>query len=318
MQQENLWDHFTEMFYRFFLRPEDIPVTQQGVNMKKSAFNSQSVVTISIIVNLMLFAAKFAIGVQNQSLAIKADAWHTLSDSFSSVIVMIGLWIAGRPGNSKHPYGFGRFEEITSIVVALMLGLIGFRFLKESFHCIRSPLSEIHYSLSSVVIMAVTIVCKEAMAQLSIATGRKEESRSLMADGWHHRSDAISSVVILVGIWLNRYIPRIDSFLGFIVAAMILFAAFEIIKDTAKSIIGEAIPDDVKEQIEQTAQKITPEIQELHNFKYHKYGRHVEISFHGYFHGETKLKDAHDCVSRLEDYLHMTSDIHCLVHPEVR
>ncbi|MBN2657792.1 MAG: cation transporter [Spirochaetales bacterium] len=286
--------------------------------MKKNAFTSKSVVTISIIVNLILFAAKYIIGVQIQSLAIKADAWHTLSDSFSSLIVIAGLWIAGRPKNEKHPFGFGRFEEITSIVVALMLGTVGLSFMKEAFFSFITPLSVTRYNLSSVIITTLTIICKEAMAQLSIRIGRKEDSRSLIADGWHHRSDAASSVVILIGIWLNRYIPRIDSILGFIVALMILYAAFEIIKDTAKSIIGETIPDELKEQIEQTARKITPEIHELHNFKYHKYGRHVEISFHGYFPEETKLKDAHDCVSRLEDFLHKESNLHCLIHPEVR
>ena len=286
--------------------------------MKKIAFGSQSVVTISIVVNLLLFALKYLIGIQNQSLAIKADAWHTLSDSFSSVVVIVGLWIAGRPKNKNHPYGFGRFEEITCIVVALMLGIVGFRFLIEAFYSFTSPLTENHYNLSSVIIMGVTIICKEALAQLSIRVGRKEQSRSLLADGWHHRSDAISSVVILIGIWLNRHIPRIDSILGFIVAVMILYAAFEIIKDTAKSIMGETIPGELKQQIEQTAQKITPEIEELHNFQYHKYGRHVEISFHGYFHRDMKLKDAHDSVSRLETFLHEESNLHCLIHPEVR
>ena len=286
--------------------------------MKKIAFKSQSVVTISITVNLLLFAVKYVIGIQNQSIAIKADAWHTLSDSFSSVIVIAGLWISGRPKNKNHPFGFGRFEEITSIVVALMLGIIGGRFLTEAFHSFNSPLSETHYGFSSVIIMILTIICKEAMAQLSILIGRKEQSRSLLADGWHHRSDAISSVVILIGIWLNQLIPRIDSILGFIVALMILYASFEIIKDTAKSIIGEPIPDELKKQIEQIATKITPKIVELHNFQYHKYGRHVEISFHGYFHEEIKLKDAHDCVTRLETFLHEVSNLHCLIHPEVR
>ena len=153
--------------------------------MKKIAFGSQSVITISIVVNLLLFALKYLIGIQNQSLAIKADAWHTLSDSFSSVIVIAGLWIAGRPKNKIHPYGFGRFEEITSIVVALMLGIVGFRFLQEAFYSFTSPRTENHYNLSSVLIMGVTIICKEAMAQLSIRVGRKEQSRSLLADGWH-------------------------------------------------------------------------------------------------------------------------------------
>ena len=122
----------------------------------------------------------------------------------------------------------------------------------------------------------------------------------------------------MTGICPNRDIPRIDSILGVIVAIVILYTAFGIIKDTAKSIMGETIPDELKLQIEQTAKKISPEIRELHNCQYHKYGRHVEISFHGYFHGDMKLQDAHDCATRLETFLHEVSNLHCLVHPEVR
>jgi len=274
-----------------------------------------SVVTISLIVNLILFLFKYAIGIRNQSIAIKADAWHTLSDSISSLIVMGGIWISNRPGNEKHPYGFGRFEEMTSILVGAMLALIGYRFFKESLLCLLSPAAAVRYDLSSAVIMILTIILKEGLARLSIGIGKRRDSRALVADGWHHRSDALSSVIILIGIFLNSRLPRIDGVLGIIVAAMILYAAFEIIRDTVKSIMGETIPEKLRVRIEETAREITPEMGELHNFKYHRYGRHVEVSFHGYFPDDIKLKEAHDCVSRLERSL---SDIHCLIHPEVR
>lgn len=296
----------------------NVPVALQGVTMNKSIFKGHYVVTISIIVNLLLFGAKYLIGVQNQSLAIRADAWHTLSDSISSIIVMAGLLLSKRPKNSRHPFGFGRFEVITSIIVAVMLGQIGIRFIKEAVQSFTSPQLEIQYSNSSIIIMVVTILCKEVMAQLSIRVGKKQDSPSLIADGWHHRSDAISSIVIIIGIWLNRFIPRIDGILSLVVAAMILYAAYEIMKDSIKTIIGEPIPSSLKKQIIGQAKIVTPEIQELHSFKYHSYGRHVEVSFHGYFHDEIKLKDAHDCVTRLENALHEESDLHCLIHPEVR
>ncbi len=286
--------------------------------MKKILFKGSSVVTISIIANLLLFSVKYIIGIQNQSLAIKADAWHTLSDSISSIIVMAGLWISNKPKSENHPYGFGRFEEITSIIVGIMLGYIGITFLRESIISLTYGITHVHYSLSSIIIMIVTIVTKEFMAQISIKTGKKETSRSLIADGWHHRSDAISSLVILIGIWLNRYIARIDSVLGLIVAVMIIYAALEIIKDTVRSMIGESIPQDIKKLIETAASDQTPQIKGLHNFKYHKYGRHIEITFHGYFRDDIKLKEAHDCVSLLESYLFKTSGLYCLIHPEVR
>ncbi len=286
--------------------------------MKKILFKGSAVVTISIIANLLLFSVKYIIGIQNQSLAIKADAWHTLSDSISSIIVMAGLWISNKPKSENHPYGFGRFEEITSIIVGIMLGYIGFTFLIESIQNLAANTPKVHYSLSSIIIMAVTVAVKESLARLSIRTGKKESSRSLIADGWHHRSDAISSVVILIGIWLNPRLPGIDSILGLIVAAMIIYAAFEIIKDTVKSIIGETIPGEIKNLITTAAAEQTPQIQGLHNFKYHKYGRHIEITFHGYFRDDIKLKEAHDCVSSLETFLFKTSGLYCLIHPEVR
>lgn len=154
----------------------------------------------SIFLNIGLFGIKIWAGIVTGSVALIADAWHTLSDSISSVAVLIGLKVSAKPADDNHPYGHGRAEIIASLVVGLLLAVIGFNFLMESIIRLRNHES-VNYGILAIVVTVISAVMKEVMAQYSIIIGKRTNSSSMIADGWHHRSDAISSLVILVGIF---------------------------------------------------------------------------------------------------------------------
>lgn len=270
---------------------------------------------LSVILNTCLFIVKYGIGTAENSIAIKADAWHTLSDSFSSIVVIAGAWMSARGENKKHPYGYGRLEEITSIIVGVLLGFVGFEFIRESLSGLMNHQSLV-YSRSAYIIMIVTIVVKEVLARVSIIIGRKQNSLSLVADGWHHRSDAISSAIVLVGLFAGAYFYGTDSVLGIAVSLMILYAAFGIIREASGRILGEPCPEELIGRVVDLSGEVTPEITDLHNFRLHSYGDYSEIVFHCRMPGSIHLKRAHDTVSILEKAIFESLSLRSTIHME--
>lgn len=182
---------------------------------------------LSIVLNILLFALKYWAGVVSNSVALIADAWHTLSDSISSLAVLVGLKYAQQPADLEHPYGHGRAELIASLVVGVLLAVVGFNFLAESVVHLRNRVA-FSYGPVAIWVTLVSVVVKEIMARYSITTGKKLKLNSLKADGWHHRSDALSSLVILLAIFLGRNIWWMDSVLGMLVSFLIFYTTWGI------------------------------------------------------------------------------------------
>ena len=151
---------------------------------------------VSIILNMVLFAVKLAIGIASGSVAVIADAVHTVSDVISSAGVVMGFRAAYMPPDCEHPFGHRRIEHITTLVISFLLILTGLEFVKRSFEALTQH-KDVERSLIFAAVIAVTIIIKELMAHLSFYIGEKIGSRTLKADGWHHRTDAISSAVVV-------------------------------------------------------------------------------------------------------------------------
>jgi cation diffusion facilitator family transporter len=139
---------------------------------------------ISIIVNTFLFAIKFWASILSRSIAIIADAWHTLSDSLSSLILIIGIRFASKKSDKKHPFGYGRREQITSIFIAFLLGLIAFEFLKDAILRLKDNQSA-HYGMLAILVTIISIISKEILAQYAFRVARKTNIIAAKADGWH-------------------------------------------------------------------------------------------------------------------------------------
>jgi cation diffusion facilitator family transporter len=267
----------------------------------------------SIAGNIALFAFKLWAGILTGSVAIVADAWHTLSDSLSSLILLFGLYIAYKPADKEHPYGHGRAEIISSLVLGLILVLISINFLYESVTNIIAR-ETVEYNLFAIVITAISIISKEIMAQISFAAAKNEKFSSLKADGLHHRSDALTSVVILAGIFFGTFIWWIDGALGIFVSLMILILAYQVIRDSLSPLLGEKPDEAVLERVNEIGREIYLNDMYLHHFHIHRYGNHTELTFHIKLPGNISLEDANKITSvfikRIKDDLNIFATIY--------
>ena len=255
---------------------------------------------LSIIANVLLFGLKYWAGIVSGSIAIMADAWHTLSDSLSSVIVLLGAKFSKKPADKDHPFGHGRADLIAAFVIGIMLLLVAFDFVLESYSALKNRESSMFGTLA-IYVMVTSVVLKELLAQFAFWGAKKTDSKVLKADGWHHRSDAISSLIILIGIFLGEYFWWLDGVLGLIVALLIGYAAYEIIRDSIYSLLGESPSGEIIEKLKMTCERCYPENLYPHHFHVHSYGDHNEITFHICLPPEMTIREAHEIVDYIEN-----------------
>ena len=146
---------------------------------------------ISIAINLILFVGKYWMGIKFHSIAMEADAWHSLSDTLTSLIVILGFWISSKPADKHHPFGHGRAEEIGALIIGILLAVVAFTFFIRAIERLWQGESATFGEIA-IIIFVFSAFIKEALAQYTLYIGKKIASSSLIADGWHHRSDAIA------------------------------------------------------------------------------------------------------------------------------
>ena len=270
---------------------------------------------LSILLNILLFILKYWAGIVTGSIAILADAWHTLSDSFTSIIVLLGVKLSKRPANEEHPFGFGRAELIASIIISVLLFVVGFNFIIESF--IKLSNHEItKFGNIAIIAISISIILKEAMAKFAFWASKKSDSTVLKADAWHHRSDAISSIIILIGVFFGKYFWWIDGVLGIIVAFLIFYAAYEILKQTISPLIGKRPDDELTQKIKTICNNVSKSDVYIHHIHMHNYGKHIEITFHIQLPGDMKLEDAHSVANDIEKEIRNRLSIEATIHME--
>lgn len=270
---------------------------------------------ISILVNGLLFLAKYWVGIITGSVALLADAWHSLSDSLTSIIVILGAKISSKPPDKEHPFGHGRAELIASIIIGVILGLVGFEFAKESIAKLANK-EGVVYGNAAIWVTAISIFVNEMLAQYAFWVGRKTGNPSLKADGWHHRSDALSSIIILVGIFFSSYFWWIDGVLGFIVSLLLFHAAYDIIKEGTNPLLGEIPDDKLVNNLKAIANEISGMETHLHHVHVHRYGEHVELTMHIKLPKATTLEFAHQIADDIEVKIAEELNIEATIHME--
>lgn len=270
---------------------------------------------LSIVVNIFLFGIKYWAGVVTGSVAIIADAWHTLSDSVTSIIVIIGAKASSKPPDKEHPFGHGRAEIIGSVIIGVLLAVVAFDFLVESINKLRDGEGTV-FGTFALVVTIVSILMKEGMAQYAFWAARKTNSKSLKADGWHHRSDAFSSVVILIGIFIGSYFWWIDGAMGIIIAALLFYGTYEILKDAIGTLLGQRASEDLIKQIKSMATECCDTDLNLHHFHLHHYGNHQELTFHIKLDGKLSLDESHTIATKLEKRIKENLNITATIHME--
>ena len=270
---------------------------------------------VSIIVNTLLFGLKYWAGVVSGSIALMADAWHTLTDSISSVIVLIGGKISNKPADNEHPFGHGRAEHIAAIIIGVLLAIVAFDFVVSAYEKFRSQQAG-NFGTIAIVVTIVSVVLKEILAQYAFWGFRKTGSSVLKADAWHHRTDSLSSIIILVGIFVGRYFWWIDAVLAFIVAIMIAYASYEILSKEIRSLLGEEVdPKLIREMTKEVTGLLGMEVH-IHHFHLHKYGNHQELSCHIKLSPDMPLHEVHRICTEIEKMLLHKFDLVATIHPE--
>lgn len=270
---------------------------------------------LSIIGNIVLFGLKYWAGIVTGSLALIADAWHTLSDSVSSVIVLIGGKIAKKPADDDHPFGHGRAEHVAAIIIGVLLAIVAFDFVVGAIEKFGQKEQTVFGTIAWVVTI-VSIITKEGLAQYAFWAAKKTNSSILKADGWHHRTDALSSIVILIGIAVSNYFWWTDAVLSFIVALMIGYASYEILSKEIKSLLGESPSEELILKIRETVQDGFDEPLHLHHIHIHDYGNHTELSCHIKLPPQMPLEEAHDICTKIEQSIKNKFGFISTVHPE--
>jgi len=271
---------------------------------------------VSIVINILLFALKYWAGIVSGSLALVADAWHTLSDSITSVIVLISAKISSKPADKEHPYGHGRAEVIASLIIGVLLGVVSIEFLREGIFRFSIRQSA-NFGLTAIIVTIISIVLKEALAQYAMRSGKKYNLLSLEADGKHHRSDALSSVVVLVGIFINYKFWWMDALLSLIVAVIIGVAAVEILLKSAETLLGRNAEESLVGKVRDVCGEISAkwEMNLLpHHFHEHCYGQHTELTFHVFIPGEWAIARGHEIIEEIEVALREQYHIEATIH----
>ncbi|MDD6269106.1 MAG: cation diffusion facilitator family transporter [Oscillospiraceae bacterium] len=207
---------------------------------------------ITIIGNLALSVIKFLAGIIANSSAMISDAVHSASDVFSTVVVIIGIRLAAKEPDKEHPYGHERMECVAAIILAVVLLITGLGIGMDAFNNIISGnYGELQIpGILALITAAVSIVSKEGMYWYTRHYAKKIDSGALMADAWHHRSDAFSSVGALIGIAGARLgFPVMDSVASLVIFVFIAKASFEIFKDAMDKMVDHSCDEETEKQI---------------------------------------------------------------------
>ncbi|MDA3943515.1 MAG: cation diffusion facilitator family transporter [Bacteroidetes bacterium] len=270
---------------------------------------------VSIIINSLLFVLKLWAGIVTGSIALTADAWHTLSDSISSVIVVIAVKLSVKKPDREHPFGHGRWEQIAALFIAFLLAIIAYDFLKEAVIQYRNR-EATQFGFIAIVVTILSIILKEALAQYAFYIARKTDNVSIKADGWHHRTDALSSVVVLIGILFAKQFWWIDSVLGVIIALMLFYATYEIAREAINKLLGENISDELIEKIIETAKTVYSEDFRMHHFHMHNYVKHQELTFHIKLSNQMSIEKGHQIATDIENIIFKKLGIRTTIHIE--
>ncbi len=295
------------------------------IKEKKQRVGEASHVTaVGFAANISLTAFKIFAGITGKSSAMVADGVHSLSDLATDIVVFISVRIAGRDKDKTHRYGHGKFETFGTMIVSLALVLVGAGILVSGMQKILSALSgEIIPPPSIIALSAalLSIFTKEALFWYTVKCGKKIDSQAVIANAWHHRSDALSSVATTIGIsgaiFLGERWTVLDPVAGVVVSIFILKIAYDLIVPCIKELLENALPEDTENDIMNAISGVEG-VRAFHNLKTRKIGSVVAIEAHVKVDRMLSVEQSHNIATQIEIALReqFGSDTHTGIHIE--
>jgi cation diffusion facilitator family transporter len=257
-----------------------------------------------LVVNLALCAVKFSFGILGASQALVADAVHSLSDTLTDIAVLIGVKYWSAPADRTHPHGHGRIETLITLFIGLALAVVG---VGLAYRAVIT-LQERHVASPRWIAFAaavLSIVSKEALYQWTVHVGRRVKSSAMIANAWHHRSDAFSSVPVAVAILATRIHPAwgfLDHIATILVAAMILHAVWRITVPALNELVDAAADEESREKILAIALN-TEGVQSLHALRTRHIGPGLGVDLHVLVDPNLNIREGHDIAGRVKERL---------------
>lgn len=269
---------------------------------------------VGLACNVFLFLLKLTIGFLTGSISIAADAFNNLSDGLSCLISIVGFKVAGKAPDAKHPFGYGRTEYIAGLIVAFIIVLVGFEFLKTSADRIIHP-EPVAFSGVLLAILAVSMLVKLWMGAFNSSIGRRIESPVLLAAGQDSRNDVITTLVVVLGMVAGRFTTLpVDGYVGLLVALFILWAGVGIVRDTVAPLLGEAADPEVAHNIAEIVRE-SEYIVGVHDLIVHNYGAGRSLaSLHAEVPSDSDFVAVHEVIDEAEKRVWQRTGVYLVIH----
>lgn len=271
---------------------------------------------VSIVGNILLFLLKLILGLFINSIALIADGFHSLSDTATSGVVIFGFRIAAKEPDKEHPHGHGRVEYIATLIISILLIIVGLGFIQQSIERIISRETLLHgeFAILISIIVIISACIKEIMARYSNAIAKKIDSDVLKADAWHHRSDAISSIGVAIGILGSRFgFPLLDPIFGLIVSLIIIYVGVNLFRKSSNFLIGRAPDVKIINQITEIAKKYE-NVKGIHDVSLHDYGTNKILTVHVEVDSNLQLDEAHNIADNLSENIKNQTKYSTIIH----
>ena len=276
------------------------------MNREKQIFR---VTLLGSVANLLLVVFKFIAGIVGHSAAMIADAVHSLSDFITDIIVIIFVAISGKPEDSDHSYGHGKYETLATAVIGIILFFVGVGILISGIKAIVGALQGEPLqapSLLALIAAVISIVVKEALYRYTVKRGKALDSSSVVANAWHHRSDALSSIGTAIGIggavFLGEQWRILDPIAAVVVSIFIVKVAVELIKPCIDELVERSLPEEVEQRIHALILQ-SPQVSSPHHLRTRRIGSYIAIEVHIRMDGSLTLSEAHSVASDIEKRL---------------
>ena len=267
------------------------------------------VTLLGMFVNMILFAFKLVAGIIGRSGAMIADAVHSASDFVTDIVVLAFVRISAKPRDDDHKWGHGKYETLASLIIGVALFAVGIEILIDSAEKIAAVVAgEVLPRPGAIAIIAaaVSILVKEALYQWSVRVGKQLDSPSVVANAWHHRSDALSSIGALLGIGCAYFLGEkwriADPIAAIVVVALIIKVAYDLCRTALAELLEKSLPRDVEDEILAIISAM-PNVYKPHNLRTRRIGANIAIEVHIRVDGSMTVHDSHEISRDIEQAL---------------
>ena len=282
----------------------------------RTAYGTMVSIT-GIVLNIILFAAKFVVGTLFGAISIVGDAVNNLSDAGTQIISLISFRIAAKPADREHPFGHARIEYVTSMIVSFLVMLVGFELLKSSVAQIFSP-ERPDSSPVAIFVLVGSMLCKLWLGLFNRTIGKKIDSSVMRATAADSLSDVFATGAVLIATVLPMIFKNMswnpDAYMGVIVAILIVVAGFRILNESKNAILGEAPSEEIVKQISETVDRYEGALG-IHDMVVHNYGPgRIIASLHIEVDGSVDVFETHDMIDTIEKELRDVCGIEATIH----